>query len=123
MTKKKKYCGSRGWSARLLKVCSPPPASDQSQNPRTCIFNVKNRVGGVFGTKQQHKAAQSLAQRNKILPLTRVKRAILLGIVYKDILFDVGLVVFARDRLGVYFRAKITTHHHSTYYTHSYIIA
>jgi hypothetical protein len=25
----------------------------------TCIFNVKNRVGGVFNTKQQHKALQS----------------------------------------------------------------
>jgi len=121
MTKKKKYCGSRGWSARLWSDHLPLPSSGWSPFLMTCIFNVKNRVGGVFGTKQLHKAAQSLAQRNKILPLTRVKRAILLVLVYKDILFDVGLVVFARDRLGVYFRAKITTHHHSTYYTHSYI--
>jgi hypothetical protein len=25
----------------------------------TCVFNIKNRVCGVFGTKQQHKAVQS----------------------------------------------------------------
>jgi hypothetical protein len=74
------------------------------------------------GTKQ-YKALQSLAQKNKILHLTRVACAILLVLVYKDILFDVRLVVFARDRLGVYFCAKITTHHRSTYYTHSYTIA
>jgi transcription termination factor NusB len=52
------------------------------------------------GTKQ-YKALQSLAQKNKILHLTRVERAILLVLVYKDILFDVGLVVVARDGLGV----------------------
>jgi hypothetical protein len=28
----------------------------------TCIFNIKNRVCGVFGTKQQHKAAQSITK-------------------------------------------------------------
>jgi len=123
MTKKKKYCASRGWSARLWSDHLLFPSSGWIPSLMTCIFNVKNRVGGVFNTKQQHKAAQSLAQRNKILPLTRVKRAILLVFVYKYILFDVGLVVVARDRLGVYFRAKITTHHRSTYYTHSYTIA
>jgi len=123
VTKKKKYCASRGWSARLLRDPPPPPSPRGIPSLMTCIFNVKNRVCGVLGTKQRHKALQNLAQKNKILPLTRVKRAILLVFVYKDILFDVGLVVVARDGLGVYFRAKITTQHHSTYYTHSYTIA